>query len=311
MKKLTQEEFLAKAVAVHGVGRYDYSQAVYISKEAKVTVVCKLHGPFEQNTKSHLSGAGCEKCARIHHNERVVAYSAKQKQDAANQYVNKARAVHGDKYDYSQVVYSGSNGKVIILCPAHGPFEQVAAAHLRGQNCPNCADVTLNNNIFIERASLIHGSKYDYSLASYIIGTKKVAIVCPTHGVFEQRPASHLNGSGCHACALERTKQGWIERAEGHNCILYLMRFFSEDEEFFKVGITYRTIKQRFVNIKSRVYQLEVIAEFSSRDASRIFSWEESILATFAHLRYTPKHRFDGSFECFSSCEEILAIFPL
>jgi hypothetical protein len=37
----------------------------------------------------------------------------------------------------------------------------------------------------------------------------------------------------------------------------------------------------------------------------------KAILDTFAHLAYQPKKRFAGEGECFSSADEILAIFPL
>lgn len=54
--------------------------------------------------------------------------------------------------------------------------------------------------IFISKAINKHGTKYDYSLVDYIHSKSKVKIICKKHGVFEQRPNDHLNGSGCSFC---------------------------------------------------------------------------------------------------------------
>lgn len=61
MKKLTQEEFLEKARAVHG-NKYDYSECVFTNTRAKVRIICPVHGVFEQNACSHLMGHGCKAC---------------------------------------------------------------------------------------------------------------------------------------------------------------------------------------------------------------------------------------------------------
>ena len=42
----------------------------------------------------------------------------------------KAREVHGDKYDYSKVVYVNCQTKVEIVCPIHGSFWQSPNSHL-------------------------------------------------------------------------------------------------------------------------------------------------------------------------------------
>jgi len=54
------------------------------------------------------------------------------------QFIAGAKAVHGDRYDYSEVEYVHCETKVKIICPKHGPFEQVARSHLKGSGCPTC-----------------------------------------------------------------------------------------------------------------------------------------------------------------------------
>lgn len=53
---------------------------------------------------------------------------------------------------------------------------------------------------FIDKANSVYDSKFNYSLVRYNGATKKVLIICPRHGVFEQSPSTHLRGSDCPYC---------------------------------------------------------------------------------------------------------------
>ena len=114
--------------------------------------------------------------------------------------------VHGDKYDYSLVDKVKTKEKVKIICPIHGEFEQIISGHLRGYGCKKCGIEISNNkktkktSQFISEAINVHGDKYDYSLVDYKHSHKKVKIICPIHGEFEQNANSHLQGAGCSYC---------------------------------------------------------------------------------------------------------------
>ena len=101
-------------------------------------------------------------------------------------FIEKARKVHGNKYDYSKVEYHNNHEKVCIICPEHGEFWQTPKNHLKGCNCPKCSNVyKMSNEEWIEKAREIHGDKYDYSKTHYISNKLKVKIICPKHGEFE------------------------------------------------------------------------------------------------------------------------------
>ncbi|AWL27108.1 hypothetical protein DJ533_00035 (plasmid) [Acinetobacter defluvii] len=124
-------------------------------------------------------------------------------------FIKKSRIVHGDKYDYSESVYKGALQKIKIICPTHGAFEQIANNHLQGMNCPNCANTDKakpkkNLDSFLKKAKTIHGDKYDYSESVYKGAQKKIKIICPTHGAFEQVVNNHLHGSGCSRCPRKK-----------------------------------------------------------------------------------------------------------
>lgn len=122
-------------------------------------------------------------------------------------FIEKARAVHGDKYDYSLVEYTSAFNRVTIICPIHGEFQQQPNNHLQGKGCSRCADeyrgmnCRSNTEEFITKSRNIHGDLYDYSLVEYTKNNQEVKIICKEHGEFEQKPSSHLRGSGCRRCA--------------------------------------------------------------------------------------------------------------
>jgi hypothetical protein len=122
------------------------------------------------------------------------------------EFVEKARKVHGDKYDYSKVDYQGSHIKICIICPIHGEFWQTPNDHLRGYGCKLCGisvrskNKTSTTKKFIKKAKEIHGNKYDYSKVEYVNNKTKVCIVCLEHGEFWQTPKEHLRNKGCPKC---------------------------------------------------------------------------------------------------------------
>lgn len=119
-------------------------------------------------------------------------------------FIEKAKSIHGDKYDYSKVEYIDSVTKVCIICPEHGEFWQYPFAHIQGQGCPKCKGFYRTTEEFIERAKKVHGDRYDYSKVVYINTQTKVCIICPKHGEFWQMPSNHLKSQGCPKCKNEK-----------------------------------------------------------------------------------------------------------
>jgi len=121
--------------------------------------------------------------------------------------VIKFKRVHGERYDYSKVVYSGAHVKVTIGCRDHGYFDQIPNSHLRGSGCRKCAIEARSDNRrsslegFITKAKIKHKDKFDYSKVNYINNLTKVIVICPMHGEFEVAPNNHLVGKDCNKCA--------------------------------------------------------------------------------------------------------------
>lgn len=198
-KRLTTQEFVAKAKLIHG-DKYQYDKSVYTNNNVEIIITCPIHGDFKQRPRMHMSGCGCPEC-----------YGRTRKDTMW--FIEKAQDVHRNKYDYSETEYTTAGNQVVIICPKHGKFSQIASQHLRGHGCPKCYAESLSESRhfsqeeFIERAIAIHGTKYDYSITKYRGMNSKVNIICPTHGVFSQYARTHVcEKRGCLKCAHDAQK---------------------------------------------------------------------------------------------------------
>ena len=142
-----------------------------------------------------------------------------------DEFIRKAKELHGNKYDYSKVEYVNYNTKVIVICPEHGEFSILPYKHInakqRGNKCPKCGDVlrrkhcTKQENEFINDVKKIHGEKYDLSKCVYTGVMKEIIVTCRKHGDFNTTPNRLLAGHGCPICSGNKnlTQEEFIRRA--------------------------------------------------------------------------------------------------
>jgi hypothetical protein len=192
-KKLNSLKAVDKFITVHG-DKYDYSEVNYKGSKAKVQIGCKLHGIFWQTPNRHLTGEGCYECGKIAASEKTTLNQTV--------VVTRFESIHGDRYDYSKVIYKNSKIKVEIGCKIHGFFWQEPTSHFRGDGCPDCSGrKKLNTVAVVNKFISVHGNRYNYSEVNYESIGKKVKIGCKIHGFFWQEPTSHCNGHGCQSCS--------------------------------------------------------------------------------------------------------------
>ena len=144
-KKKSNDEFIREVQLIHH-NRYDYSKVKYINNKSKVCIICPEHGEFWQIPSDHLNGKGCPQCAgNVRYNKDT--------------FVEKAKIIHNDRYDYSKVQYVNAHTKVCIICPEHGEFWQTPNNHLNGNGCPLCKNRKIGNVLrdtvedFIEKSN--------------------------------------------------------------------------------------------------------------------------------------------------------------
>jgi len=199
---LTTSQFVELSVKTHG-HRYDYSKADYTHGKSPLTITCSIHGDFKQRPTTHISGANCPRCSRP---------PSKKSKPLINDFIERARAKHGDRYDYSLIkdkIHSSSKAK--IGCPKHGIFTQLISTHLDGLGCRQCASDTtdekkrnriVSSEFFLNKVKYTHNNQYSYDLdgVSELLPSDRLRILCADHGVFEQTVGKHLSGRGCRTC---------------------------------------------------------------------------------------------------------------
>jgi len=237
------------------------------------------------------------------------------------EYIKRCVKTHGDTYDYSKTAYKKSDIKVTITCKIHGDFEQWPRDHYRGRGCNKCAAEAKGKALrdsqetFIKKANTKHNDYYTYNNANYVDTNTPVIITCPVHGDFTQQPNPHIQGAGCPECGkLSQvtnreskgtgwTSQEWEEAAskskyfEGFT--LYVIRCWSETEEFIKIGKTFRSVPKRFTRKKEMPYEYEILHTVQG-SAKHISHLEINLQKQFKLYKYLPKIGFHGQHECFS-----------
>lgn len=187
-------ELLLRFNKIHN-HRYDYSRAVYRGVAQKIEIICPVHGSFLQTPKNHQLGQRCPKCADNQHTD-------------TRSLIAEFRRVHGRKYQYHKVDYSGKNTPVEIVCESHGSFWQRPNDHRGGRGCKHCGYEKMRTPRlkYLERFNLSHKNRYQYDISQPISLTSKVKIRCPVHHWFEQRADHHLSGQGCPKCNVNQNK---------------------------------------------------------------------------------------------------------
>lgn len=195
---LSQEDFIERSKKSQK-RVFDYSKTVYTGMTNKVTIICPDHGVFTQSPQSHVNGAnGCKGCG--HRGRKDIMNTEK--------FINKAKLVHGRKFDYSETFYTIMKNKIEVRCVEHDlVFSQRPQSHLRGLNgCSECngqLPITLDG--FIKKSMDRFGNRFEYSaIAESDIKNmhSKVSLLCVEHNkYFTISINSHLRGAlGCDYC---------------------------------------------------------------------------------------------------------------
>lgn len=198
--------FIEKAKAIHG-DKYDYSHVEYIDSQTKVRLICRIHGEFFIRPGGHINGhrCGCRKCG----NEKIRLALA----DTQDSFLERARKIHGDRYDYSKTVYTVAPRKIIIICRKHGEFEIPAFKHVMDNHtgCLICGreeraiEARTTQEEFISRAKKTHGEGvYNYDDIKFVRMEENIDVICPKHGPFEISSWKFANRCGCPTCGRER-----------------------------------------------------------------------------------------------------------
>ena len=197
----SQSDMLSVFKKVHG-DKYDYSKSIYHGYNSDISIICPKHGEFTQKVYHHANGCGCKKCAY----ETLSKHNA----STTDEFISKAKLIHGDEYDYSQVNYVSKDELVTIICPKHGMFNMKPKIHLMGCKCITCSresnisSCTKTTDEFIQESQKKYGDRFDYSCVKYVNAIIPVTVICKSHGPFKVKPIYHLSWPGCPKCNMSK-----------------------------------------------------------------------------------------------------------
>jgi len=230
---------------------------------------CQYGHEWKVGLASVLGGNGCPTC------------NIEKQRYTTDEFIEKAKLVHGNRYEYSNLKYLTKRTKVEIICKEHGAFWQLPGGHLKGNGCKLCIydELRLTTEEFIQKSISKHGNKYDYSKVIYKTNHDKVELICKEHGSFWQMPLNHIKETGCPGCSVsgfDQTKPG----------ILYYLAILTDNKEtLYKIGITNLTVRKRFQKID--IKKIRVIKTWSFQVGSEAAQRELSILQEYADDIYT------------------------
>ena len=213
-KKQTKEDFLVKALQMHGE-KYDYSKVEYIDSKTKVTIICPEHGEFRlaptvhtsiRSSRGETKPRGCPTCGDIIRREKV-SEASRNRTKSKDEFVRDAYKVHGKRYDYTKSNYEGSHTKIIITCRENGQgcpecgleIVRETGRKKRGIPCIRNGKVWTQESFILE-CTKVHDGKYDYSRTIFTTTNNTIVAECPIHGEFEQMAYDHVRGRGCERC---------------------------------------------------------------------------------------------------------------
>jgi len=202
---MSNEEYIEALGKVHG-DKYDLSLVNFTGTRHRVIGICEKHGEFTLRADHFLSGGNCPQCARLATIEKTRSNT--------EEFKEKVKAVHGDKYNFDKSVYTGSQDEITVTCSKHGDFKSIPSRLLLGNGCYSCSSETANItkkkikeesaetrfDSFVTRAIKIHGNKFKYHFKDFVDMKTKTRITCNKHGDFWQAPSSHIQDIGCPSC---------------------------------------------------------------------------------------------------------------
>lgn len=249
---------------VHG-DKYDYCKFMYKNTDTPSIIICKQHGDFKQSYSNHKNGYGCAFCDGNIVTEKIILERFLEK--------------HGKRYDYSKFKYNKAKTKETIICKIHGEFKQSSDTHQKGIGCIKCSVIKVGrgkkiiNSTAISNLIKTHGDKYDYSKFIYTGVSEDGIVICKVHGEFIIKYNAHQQGGGCQKCSTSGFSMS-------KQAILYYVKV---KNIAYKIGVTNRTIKDRF---RKDFKNIEIIKTWEYQAGRDAYKEEQEILNSFKYAKY-------------------------
>lgn len=258
-QKMPLTTFIERCNEIHK-NFYDYSKVEYDSVLDKIKIVCPIHGVFEQTASAHMRGQGCPICGRKKLYDKIRLSN--------EEFIKKAKSIHGNTYDYSLVNYIDYDTHVKIICPIHGVFEQTPDSHLQGKGCLKCSHSMskAEDEIVAFIKSKNPNIKIEQRVRN-IISPYEIDILLPDLNI-----AIEYNGILWHSTKFNKNKKRHINKLNKCNEKgIKLIQIF-EDEWLNKKEIVYNKISHLcHLENKTKVYARKCVVKEIDKITSNFF----------------------------------------
>ncbi len=246
-KGITTEEFIRRSKEIHG-DKYDYSKTVYKDRHSKVNIICKIHGEFSQDAKSHTNGYGCRQCGFIKQGEN--------RKLTTEDFICRMVKTYGEnKFDFSMTEYINTTKCVKVRCIKHdNMITKLPTAYFDKYIYPctqchreNVPLVEINNkDEFIQEARKVHGEdRYNYEKVIYVKKSEKVIIICnECNHEFQQKVNCHLKKNGCPICARKS-----INEKNKNNTKIFLEKAIKIHNDLYDYSLVEYTTSNDIIKI--------------------------------------------------------------
>lgn len=261
----TTEQFIEEAIKVWG-NKYDYSLTVYNGALKKIKIIY-MGVIYEQRAVSHLNGLAVEIDYKIDF----------------EMFIKRAINKHGNKYDYSKVVYIDYETPVLI--GFNGIYYlQAPKNHLIA--CPEKILRRKTTEQFVEEANLVHNFSYNYDKSEYIKNTIKIIITCHKHGDFKQLPQSHLRGNGCPRCSESKGEKQIHLFLESNNIEYFRQHKFKDCKNVFELAFDFYIPSVNTIIEYDGKQHYEPIKHFGGKKTFKALKYNDSIKNEYCKDNY-------------------------
>lgn len=252
-QRSNNNDFISKVEKKFGSDKFKFDKLNYVNAKTKVSIYCTEHGGYFDITPNKLlTGAGCNVCNinTVHTNDEFIKI---------------VKRNYGDKLSFSKTKYVNRATKVTVHCnEGKHDWEVDPKTLILGKSgCGVCSGKGgRTTEQFISEAKLVHGHKYDYSTVEYESSIVPVKITCPTHGIFQQSPKSHIAGRGCPGCG----EYGYQPSKPGY---FYIQKLSNKKKTVYKYGITGDMKRRLHEQSRDSEFEHEVLVERYFEDGNK------------------------------------------
>jgi hypothetical protein len=304
-KRINQNEYIEKVSTIHNF-KYNYEKTQYLKSKDFIVVSCPIHGDFNIRAVEHYK-YGCVKCGRVSTSTKLSKSNTT--------FINELNKIYNYDIPYRILSEYKNSSKTILIEQDNLLFEMMPDNMLKGR-LPSIYNVVDKTSFCINEFKKLHGDYYDYSNTLYVKPKEKITVTCRKHGDFKIYKYQHSSGVGCKKCSddknsinMSENPTGWsysnwvsagLESENFDSFKVYIIRCWNDEEEFYKIGKTFTTVKNRFKKKNTLPYRYEISLEIIS-DGYRIVKIEERLKKLYKDIKYIPNIHFNGKYECFTT----------